>query len=220
MAGQTADYPIMGMTDQEWMAQARARIGRGEDWEAPVGAPLAIIPAPPPGKTTLLTCPFCAGQRVLEVFRRYEVAATEPLLYCPGCYGFWAKGDALDHGVADPYDEHDALFAVRGPLRCRACAGRLDKDSVCRECGKGLPLLNCPSCGNVMAHKTLRGVAVDTCEGCKGTWFDVGELSAAFGLKRPQSLPMQTVDEHAISEEAPGWEDALSTALGLLLRLA
>ncbi len=208
----------MGITDQEWMAQARARIARGEGWEGPEGAPLAIIPAPPPAQATLLTCPYCGPPRVLEVFRRYEVASSEPLLYCPRCYGFWAKGDALAHGVADPYDEHHALYAAIGPARCRSCAGRLDKDLVCRECGKRAPMLDCPSCQNTLVRGTWRGVTVDTCEPCKGMWFDVGEISVAFGLKPPQSLPMQLVDENAVPAGGEGWEAAITTALGLLLR--
>ncbi len=208
----------MGLTDQEWVAQARERVARGEDWESPDGASLAITISPPPAERTLLICPYCGAPHILEVFRRYEVASAEPLLYCPRCYGFWARGDALAHGVADPYDEHSALYAHPAPERCRICSGRLDGEGVCRKCGKGIPLLNCPACGVAMARGSLGGVTVDTCDACKGVWFDVGELSIAFGLKPPQSLPMQTVDENAVPEGAEGWEEALTTVLGLLLR--
>lgn len=207
------------MTDEEWLQEVRGRVARGEDWEGPLDqAPFAVPVLPRPADVTVLTCPYCTERQALEIFRRYEVASLEPLLHCPRCYGFWAKGDALAHGVADVRDEHRALYARPAAARCRACAGRLDENETCRQCGTKLPRLNCPACGLVMDRGTLRKVTVDTCHPCKGVWFDVGELAVAFGLEPPQSMAMAMVDEHAMDGEPEGWQLALSTALNIFLR--
>ena len=69
-----------------------------------------------------------------------------------------------------------------------------------------------------MARGKTQGVTVDTCGQCRGTWFDIGEVAVAFGLQPPQSLAMQTVDEHAADNEAPGWYYAAEVILRLFLQ--
>jgi len=64
----------------------------------------------------------------------------------------------------------------------------------------------------------MRGVTVDSCDRCRGTWFDVGEIALAFGLQPAQSLAMQTIDEHAADGERSGWLIAVETVLRLFFQ--
>jgi len=166
--------------------------------------------------TRRLTCPACEEAPGLEVFRRYELLTAEPLRYCPRCYGFWAAGDALARGVADPGSAgHPAVLAARAPLRCRACLGHLDANETCRKCGKRLPRYACPSCGKEMERRTEGGVALDACSACRGTWFDVGELSSVYGLEPPPTAMGRLFGELDPVEE----RDLIMTALSLVARL-
>ncbi|MCC6386735.1 MAG: zf-TFIIB domain-containing protein [Dehalococcoidia bacterium] len=206
----------MALTDDQWIAEARRQLAATGSWDIPV-TPAAVRP-PDAATEAPLPCPNCG--RELEIFRRYEVLATEPLRWCPGCFGFWARGDALSAGVADPADDREALFAAEVPARCRSCdKGRLDAAGVCRGCGWTRPALACPSCGAPMGRDTVKGVELDACATCRATWFDIGELGRTYGLARPQSLAAAIVDETA----GPTDQDLMLTAarvlLGMFLRL-
>jgi len=69
-----------------------------------------------------------------------------------------------------------------------------------------------------MARGETRGVTIDTCDSCHGTWFDAGEIALTFGLQPPQGLAMQTVDEHAADDEPSGLSLAVEAALRLFLQ--
>ena len=163
-----------------------------------------------------IRCPYCEARPELETVRRYEVVSGEPLLRCPACYDFWAKGDALGTGVRDPNDDHPSFFAVVAPPRCRACHGRLKSDETCSKCGVGLKPLSCPVCGRQMERWTKDNVRLDSCAACTGVWFDIGEIAAVYGLAPPQSWPASLVDEHAADDEPAGWEMFLMGALHVL----
>ena len=38
--------------------------------------------------------------------------------------------------------------------------------------------MRCPKCGGHLKSRTLHGIEVETCEDCKGSWFDYGEVRA------------------------------------------
>lgn len=186
------------LTDDEWIAQARARAaGDGEpadslpDESAPLPAAVRVAAPPAPA----LPCPYCEGHPPLEEFRRSYAVSPDPLLYCRTCYGFWAAGDSLSPGVADPDEESLALTVATAPRRCRACFGHLKPDDVCAKCGKAPAPLNCPSCKKVMDRREVKGVRLDTCTPCDGTWFDTGEIGVVFGLTPPQGWALSAVDE-------------------------
>jgi len=205
----------MKLTDDQWVARARARVAEGKSWETPPEEQLtALAPMQPAvAETHGDRCPYCEAHPALEVVRRYEVASSEPLLRCPSCYGFWAKGDALAHGVRDPADEHPSFVAAAIKPRCRACGGHLKPDLVCAKCGKALPALACPSCGKPMERFQREGITLDACAACKGTWFDVGEIAAVYGLQPFQDYAASLIDEHAADDEPPGWALMLGTVL-------
>jgi Zn-finger nucleic acid-binding protein len=209
------------LTDDAWLSRARDRLAQGGSWESPpAGAenpesepghpsPEPAIPEPESGGPR---CPYCSAHGSLTVFPRYESGGNTPLLYCPACYGFWARGDCLALGVADPMDESPALYAHTAPRRCRACGGRLRDDETCVKCGQALPKLDCPACGREMVREKQRGVTLDVCGPCGGAWFDTGELAAAYGLQPPQSLSASTVDD-----DGPSDGDLMMQAAGILL---
>lgn len=206
----------MPLTDAQWIAEARRQLAATGSWDIPVTPPSFRPPEAMPA--TPLPCPNC--RRQLETFRRYDVHATEPLRWCPGCFGFWARGDALAAGVADAGDDREALFAAQAPARCRSCdKGGLDAAGVCRGCGWQRPPLACPSCGTPMGRATVKGIEVDACAACRATWFDIGELGRIYGLTRPQSLAAATIDETAGPTDQDLMLSAARVLLGMFLRL-
>lgn len=148
----------------------------------------------------------------MQKFWRYEVQTIDPLYCCPKCYGFWATGDSLSRGVADPQQNHPALVQAMAPPRCRACHGRLKPDGTCRKCGESLPLLNCPSCSKPMERYEKNGVKLDQCGPCRGTWFDVGEITAVFGLKQVEGLASGMVSETSKEDDRAALWFALDIA--------
>ncbi|HML97164.1 MAG TPA: zf-TFIIB domain-containing protein [Tepidiformaceae bacterium] len=205
--------------DERWLAAARARAAAGS-WERDPEEIFGELrrlaaersPAPPGPR-----CPYCADHPGLVTFRRHELQTIDPLRFCGQCYGFWAVGDSLSRGVADPGYGHPALEQALAPRRCRACHGRLKPDNSCRSCGQPLPALHCPGCGNQMERFEKEGIWLDQCAPCRGTWFDVGEIVAVYQLRPHQGLAASTVDEHATGDELPAWEIALGIVGRMLL---
>lgn len=208
----------MTISDEEWLAAARSRASTG-DWERAPDELFAAIrraarpPAPAPAAPP---CPFCADHPPLQRFQRYELQTTHPLLFCGNCLGFWATGDALTRGVADAGQVHPALHAARAPRRCRSCFGHLKPDGVCAKCGKSLPKLNCPGCARPVERVEKDGIVLDQCASCTGVWFDMGEITAVFGLPPAQGLAASLIDEHATDDEPPGWQLLVISALRML----
>lgn len=205
----------MSTSDEDWIAAARARAASGA-WERPADAIFAGLKRESAARAAsapqLPACPYCADHPALLRFRRFELQTIEPLLFCGQCFGFWAKGDALARGVADPGTGHPALEVGLAPRRCRACFGHLKPDDSCAKCGQALPRLNCPGCGEAMERFEKEGVTLDQCTTCRGTWFDMGEIVRVYGLAPAQGLAASTVDEHATDGEPPGWLLALQVA--------
>lgn len=197
----------MAISDDEWIAAARARAAAG-NWERDADTVFAELRASAPARPAVaasLPCPYCDGHPPLAVLDRYEQQTVTPLRYCNTCYGFWAAGDALTAGVASPWDDHPALYATQGPKRCRACFGHLKPDGNCAKCGKPLPPLGCPSCGKTMERIEREGLRLDQCATCMGVWFDTGEITAVFRLQPPQGLAASQVDEQATDDDPPDW---------------
>lgn len=210
---------VTTFADERWLAAARARAAAGS-WErhsdeifAELRRQAAERPPAPPGPP----CPYCTDHPELVTFRRYELQTIDPLRFCGRCFGFWAVGDSLSRGFADPASGHPALEQAQAPRRCRACNGRLKSDNTCRSCGQALPTLDCPECGQPMERFEKRGVWLDQCAPCRGTWFDIGEIVAVYQLTPHQGLAASTVDEHATDDEPPAWEIALGMVSRMLL---
>jgi Zn-finger nucleic acid-binding protein len=196
------------LADDAWVVAARARAQRG-NWERDsdtifkeLRKQAEVIQASLPA---LPACPFCASHPPMMKFPRHELLTMDPFLYCGTCYGFWAVGDAISRGVADRGFDHPALRAIPAPRRCKECMGHLKPDNVCAKCGKEPAVLGCPNCSQPMQRFIEKGIHLDQCAPCRGTWFDTGEISAVYDLESPQSLAMATVDENAADNVAPPW---------------
>lgn len=51
--------------------------------------------------------------------------------------------------------------------------------------------MKCPACGERMHAQSLDSITVDTCPGCRGTWFDSAELDAAVARLEPSHSPVE-----------------------------
>lgn len=205
-------YSVTTTADDRWVADARARAGAGR-WERDADQIFAELRKQAvelqPTAPALPGCPACPTHPAMLNFPRHELITTDPFLYCQACYGFWAVGDALSRGVSDPGYIHPALESAPAPRRCKECFGHLKPNNECAKCGKSPALLNCPLCSKPMDRSVEKGISLDHCGPCRGTWFDTGEIVATHGLEPPQGLAMSTVDEHASDDEPPGWLLAL-----------
>jgi len=206
----------MGISDEAWIAAARSRVERGEDWETPDSAlfypgPVATAVARPEG----LHCPYCAGHPPLQVYPSTEFVTAEPLWFCGTCYGFWAPAGAMASGFRADSGDPDPILARQAPARCRACMGHLDENQVCRKCGTRLPRLSCPSCGQLMARTMQKGITIDECTACRHSWFDTGEIAAVYNLTPPRTLAEQQTETLPHQEMSP-WMFAFDIVLRLL----
>lgn len=70
-----------------------------------------------------------------------------------------------------------------------------------------------------MAISDRHGLIIDTCEPCRGSWFDTGEIVATFNLRPVQGLAASTVDEAAPDETGSAlFEIALLVLRAVVLR--
>jgi Zn-finger nucleic acid-binding protein len=176
------------MTDDEWLAAARARYEReGADFDIDPDLGTAEPLAPAQGGSGM-RCPYCAEPPFLQVFPRSTLETSGEVYCCPQCYGFWAPPGSIEGGLDVAAGDHPALRASKPPPRCRACFGWLMPDGRCAKCKKPLPSLNCPACGLEMTRSEQHGVRLDQCSKCSGTWFDMGELAHVFGIMPAGSL--------------------------------
>lgn len=214
----------MKLSDDEWLARARARAQATGVYDEPVGfEPLPAVatasreedraPLGPADER----CPYCADHPVLAVYPRYEVVSLEPLRYCTRCYGFWARKDAVSRGVGDPRSSHPALEASPAPGRCRLCFGRLDRGGACRECGAPAPILACPACAMPMARIEQQGVTIDRCDPCSGVWFDMGEIARVYRLPPVPSPALAAAGHTTNGDLPPAWQLAAEVLLRVFL---
>ncbi|MGE5595044.1 MAG: zf-TFIIB domain-containing protein [Hyphomicrobiales bacterium] len=215
----------MRLSDEEWLARARARYAATGEYvpeELPVLTPEERAAIAKPETPAALPCPYCADHPPLEVYARHEVVANEPLRYCPHCYGFWARRDALVPGVHDPNDHHPAFSADLPPGRCRLCFGHIKLDGSCQSCGNAAPPAMCPSCRQPMYHIEQQGITLDRCDPCDGIWFDMGEIARVYGLRdRPglaqPSATSWSADPAEDREPVAPWQLAAEVVLGMVL---
>jgi hypothetical protein len=206
------------MSDDEWLARARARQAHGDGWETPGAELFAASPPPPDHTPARPRCPYCPGAFLLTEFHPDVAASQVPLLYCRNCYGFWAAGDSLSQGFESEYVDAPALLAAQAPPRCRSCFGYLKPDGVCAKCGKSRPPTSCPACGKEMQRFDRGGVTLDACDPCHGIWFDMGELAAVYGLQpgEDQPLPGATTPPALSGHGSPWLAGAFAVARALL----
>lgn len=209
----------MGISDEEWLAAARARFAREGYWEparAVTGVPRAPA-ADMEAARPLFACPRCLEPPALEVLRTENAGSGSLLRWCPRCCGIWAPRQALSDAISPTDDPQPAFTAGSPPPRCRSCGGALRLDETCTKCGERPPALSCPACHVEMKRSAMGAVTIDVCPGCGGLWFDAGELVRVYGvtLQSPM-LPAAAGEDLAARDVAM---DVLAIGANILFRL-
>jgi hypothetical protein len=80
--------------------------------------------------------------------------------------------------MAKASDTEEEYFARENAERLRKLAAEQKKSLADAERQKlrQLHQMRCPKCGMELKEITIRGVDVDRCFSCNGTWLDEGEL--------------------------------------------
>ena len=80
--------------------------------------------------------------------------------------------------MAKGSDTEEEYFARENAERLRKLAGEQKKAlaDTEREKLRQLHQMRCPKCGMELKEIGVRGVQVDRCFSCNGTWLDAGEL--------------------------------------------
>jgi hypothetical protein len=82
-----------------------------------------------------------------------------------------------------PSHEEEEFFAKEEANRLHALAQerarKMQEEE--RERLKQMHFMHCPKCGFDLKPMTFKGVTIDRCFNCNGTWLDAGELEAVAG---------------------------------------
>jgi hypothetical protein len=78
-----------------------------------------------------------------------------------------------------PSQNEDEYFAKRDAEWIRNRRAELDAQEAAAA-----KTIKCPRCGTALTERAFRNVKLDSCEKCKGVWFDAGELEMVILLKR------------------------------------
>ncbi len=77
-----------------------------------------------------------------------------------------------------PSNTEEEYFARENAERLRKLAAEQKQAMAAaeREALKKQHFMRCPKCGMELKEISFRGVQVDRCFSCNGTWFDAGEI--------------------------------------------
>jgi uncharacterized protein len=78
-----------------------------------------------------------------------------------------------------PSQNEDEYFAKRDAEWVKARRAELDAQAAAAA-----KVIKCPRCGTALVERDFKSVKLDSCERCKGVWFDAGELEMIILLKR------------------------------------
>lgn len=82
-----------------------------------------------------------------------------------------------------PSHEEEEFFAKEEAARLHALAQERSRKTQAeeRERLKQLHFMHCPKCGLELSAMKFKGLTIDKCFHCGGTWLDAGELEALAG---------------------------------------
>lgn len=85
--------------------------------------------------------------------------------------------------IKKPSHEEDEYFAKEDAVRRHALAVEKARqlESTERTRLKALHFMKCPKCGFDLEPISFRGVTIDKCFHCNGSWLDAGELEQLAG---------------------------------------
>lgn len=80
--------------------------------------------------------------------------------------------------MVTPSEKEEEYFARQELERRKKAAEERERQMADEEKSrlKELHYMKCPKCGMDLAHIELKGIELDRCVSCGGTWFDAGEL--------------------------------------------
>jgi Zn-finger nucleic acid-binding protein len=89
-----------------------------------------------------------------------------------------------------PSEQEDEYFVREEANRLHALAveRQREMEAAEQERQKQLHWMHCPKCGFNLDTIEFRGLAIDRCFHCGGTWLDHGELEQLVGQKEPGGL--------------------------------
>ena len=92
--------------------------------------------------------------------------------------------------MSKPTQTEEEYFARENAERLRKIAAEQKKslDKADQDKLKKLHYMRCPKCGMELKEIGVRGVQVDRCFSCNGTWLDAGELEKLGGGQQPESV--------------------------------
>ena len=96
--------------------------------------------------------------------------------------------------IKKPSQEEEEYFAKEEAARKHALAVETMRrtEAAERERLKQAHYMKCPKCGYDLETIQFKGLAIDKCFHCKGTWLDAGELEALAGR---ESHVLQSIAE-------------------------
>ncbi len=204
--------------DEAWLREARQRAAAGQ-WERAPGAVFDALAAAPRAEPAGAAgfgaprCPVCEGRPPLEPYRRHGATVPDPIWLCERCHGAWLTAAVLATGFSSR--EHLPTGLVPpGELPCPACGTAIAPPGPCPSCPPATTR-PCPACDVPLAHLELAGVQLDSCDRCRGTWFDLGELAQVYGLDHPAATPSERPSSSRPGAPSP-WFIALEVAFQLL----
>ncbi|HLL82845.1 MAG TPA: zf-TFIIB domain-containing protein [Longimicrobium sp.] len=160
-----------------------------------------------PERPLRLECPVCLGARLAT--KRVADDPTLEIDHCPRCGGVW-----FDHGEADelrrlgtPRKLRAVVPLIRGHQRmaCRGCEARIQRAAAaCDACGHK-NVVDCPVCDRPMEREGTTGLRLDVCRGCRGAWFDNGQLRAIWKAQAALAIAPAAAqaDRHHGSVDVP-----------------
>ena len=96
--------------------------------------------------------------------------------------------------MSKPTQTEEEYFARENAERLRKLAAEQKKSLADTERDKLQQLhhMRCPKCGMELKEISVRGVDVDRCFSCNGTWLDAGELEK-LGVGQGENTVMATI---------------------------
>lgn len=135
---------------------------------------------------TRYPCPVCLGVTM-------EKAPLGALMldHCPRCGGVWFDAGEVQQLRGAAPEAFWARIAPRGEVQraqCHACHTPMGRsDATCPTCGHA-NVLDCPVCQQPMRAAAIGPMRLDTCEKCRGIWFDHHEISSIWQLELGAAL--------------------------------
>jgi uncharacterized protein len=121
-------------------------------------------------KEAPMNCPGCRVE--MNRVRCKEI----DIDFCDSCRGIWLDGGEMEK----------LLEAESFPERLASIEGYGVTSAECSKEGER----QCPHCKTKMGTVSHKGLSLDHCNYCSGTWFDAGELPDYFqDKKRAQAAP-------------------------------